>query len=236
MSAVAIRRGFTALALTVVLGGCRVGTDLPGSEPVELEMNEAVEVTTAVLDATLQNSVYSDAHAAFTHQHGTAALHEHPITGPFVHDGGVLDGPALSHHNQYVFDLSTEVACALGGSVLMESEITGEGDPRLGIGRVQYTTVQTHNACAVSIGAGAEFVLDAAPYLTAEAFATNDGTVAQVYGSLLGGVSWDAEAKAGTCEVDLQYTGSAVGMPEIEMLRVTGTFCGMEIDANVPRS
>ena len=224
------------VALTTALAGCRVGTDLPGSEPIELETSEAVEVASIVLDATLQNSVYSDDYASFTHQHGAAALHAHPITGPFAHDVGVFDGPALSHHNLFTFDQSTEVDCALGGSVLIESEITGEGDPRLGQGRVQYTMIQTHDDCAMPVGPGAEFVLNAAPYLTAEAFATNDRTVAQVYGTLLGGVKWEAEAKAGTCEVDLQYTGSAASMSEIEMLAVTGTFCGMEIDANVPRS
>ena len=30
-----MRRGFSVLALTVALAGCRVGTDLPGSEPID---------------------------------------------------------------------------------------------------------------------------------------------------------------------------------------------------------
>lgn len=225
--------GPTALALVCALAGCRVGTDLPGAQPTTLEAAEAGLVTAELLDVTLANSVFSANHVAFTHSHGVEAPHTHPVQGPYVHELEISDGPLPSHHNLFEFDLTIESPCSLGGSVLVEAAITGEGNPAVQPGSVHYMMVQTHQGCSVAFG-DAEYVLSASPYLEVEAHAVNDGTgTVTVYGSLVGSIGWQAEAKGGTCALDLAYTTSAASLDEITEVSVTGTFCDLAIETPV---
>lgn len=230
MSAVAAKRPLLTVLLVATAGsaGCRVGTSLPAEQPDELLFEEAQAITAALLLPALENSIFSSNHVSFTHQHGVQKVHQHPVTGPFVHDRADGDGPLLSHHNLYEFDLTVEPACSAGGSLLLEAAVTGEGDPALGVGSVHYVMIQTPQECSLPPAQVGEFLVDASPYLTIEAHAINDGTTTRIYGIVEGGISWQAEAKAGSCEIDLTWEGSGDSMDEITSAIVTGDFCDLD--------
>lgn len=182
----------------------------------------------ALLLPALENSVFSENHASFTHQHGAQPIHEHPVSGPWVHERADGDGPLLSHHNLYTFDLTVEPECAAGGSLLIEAAVSGEGNPSVEAGFVDYVIIQTPSECAQPLAAFGEFVVDASPYLTIEASARNASGTARIHGTVEGGIEWQAEAKAGTCQVDLTWEGTAASMAEIGSVDVAGGMCGLE--------
>ena len=217
------------LAVAFVVSGCRIGTDVPGEEPAELEMREAEAIVAALVSPTLENTVFSTNHASFVHEHGEAGLHSHPTTGPWVHEEGD-DGPYLGHHNLFVFNLVLEPECSGGGSVLFEAEVTGEGNPAVEPGVVHYVMVQTHTACAIAVAGGETFLIEAAPYLTVESHATNSGGTSRIYGSIVGSLSWQAEAKGGSCSIDVAWDVSAPALSELDVVPITGSFCELDID------
>ena len=225
------------LALLLVLGGCRVGTDLPGDTPAELMPVEAIEVSSQLLGVTLANSIFSSNHVGFAHTHNGLAAHVHPISGPFVHELRLREAPLLSHHNFFQFDLVLETPCESGGTVQTEAAIAGEGNPAIQPGSVHYIIVQTHSDCALILeeSGSTRLVIDAAPYLSIEAHATNDGTSTEVYGTIVGGLAWEAETKAGTCELDLAYSAGGTTLDEITEITLTGTFCDLEVQTTVSR-
>ncbi len=225
------------LALLLFLSGCRIGTDLPGDAPAELMPVEAIEVSSRLLNLTLENSVFSSNHVAFAHTHNGLAAHVHPVSGPFVHELRLREAPLLSHHNFFQFDLVLESPCESGGTVQTEAAISGQGNPAIQPGAVHYIIVQTHTDCALLLAesGSTRLVIDAAPYLTIEAHATNDGTSTELYGTIVGGLAWEAETKAGTCELDLAYSAGGTTLDEIAEITLTGTFCDLEVEATVFR-
>ena len=225
------------LALLLFLGGCRIGTDLPGDMPAELMPVEAIEVSAQLLDLTLANSVFSSNHVGFAHTHNGLAAHVHPISGPFVHELQLRETPLLSHNNFFQFDLVLDSPCESGGTVQTEAAISGEGNPAIQPGAVHYVIVQTHSDCALILAesGSTRLVIDAAPYLTIEAHATNDVASSEVYGTIVGGLAWEAETKAGTCELDLAYSGAGPTLEEVAEITLTGTFCDLEIETTLSR-
>lgn len=186
----------------------------------------------ALVAATLTHSVFSDNHTSFVHEHGVSGLHAHPMSGPWVHASPEDDGPALSHHNLFEIDVSVEPECPGGGSVLLEAQVTGEGDPTVGNGVVHYVMLQMHQACVMLVE-GEDFLLDAAPYLTVESHGTNNATGARLYGSVQGSLAWQAEAKGGSCAIELEWDEAAASMDEIGSVSVGGTMCGLEVTTTV---
>lgn len=231
MSAVAGKHSLRTALLVVATAAttaCRVGTSLPVEEVDALVFEEAQAMTAALLMPALENTIFSANHASFTHQHGASAIHEHPVSGPWSHDRIDDDGPLLSHHNLYTFDLTVEPDCSAGGSLLLEAAVTGEGNPSVEAGVVHYVIIQTPSECALPLAEVGDFVVDASPYLTLEAHATNDGTTTRIYGLVEGGISWQAESKAGTCQIDLEWEGTGASMDEITAVQISGDFCDLE--------
>ena len=233
-----VRGGGQSVLALVVLTACRVGTDLPTEDPVALELAEAEQVAAALLDVTLENSVFSANHVTFMHAHGDEGPHAHPVQGPYVHELDIVEDLFPSHHNLFDFELSVESPCSQGGSVLVEAVITGEGNPAVEVGAVHYTMIQTHQGCSLTLDESDDLplVLNASPYLEAEAHATNDGATATLFGSFAGALGWQAEAKGGSCELDLSYEGNGPTLSDITEAAVTGTFCGLTIDTTIPFS
>ncbi len=217
---------------TLLLSGCRVGTDLPAVEPAELEVEEAIALSEALVTPTLANTVFSTNHVSFAHSHSDLGVHSHPVSGPWVHTTGDPDGPQLGHHNLFEIDVTVEPDCASGGSVILEAQVTGEGNPGIEVGAVHYVMIQTHAQCTLDLGESV-FVVDGAPYLTVEAHAVNNGTTTTVTGLLEGAVAWQAEAKAGTCTVEASFAGAAPSLDELTAVTLTGSVCGFEIEAEI---
>lgn len=220
------------LAVAFFFGGCRVGTDLPADPPPEIEVSEAEAVVAALMAPTLANTVFSQNHASFQHAHGEEGLHSHPVEGPWLHDGGG-EGPLMSHHNLFTFDLVLEPNCGEGGTVLLEAAVTGEGNPAVEVGTVHYVGIQTHDECVISTGQGTAFLLRAAPYLEVESHASNDGTTTRVFGSIVGTLGWQAEAKGGTCPIDIGWDAAAATLATIESIPIAGSFCAKTVALTV---
>jgi hypothetical protein len=230
--------GLAALALLLGTAACRIGTNIPEQAPPALELAEALSVSSALLQSTLLNSLYSTNHVSFMHSDAANALHSHPVTGPYVHEFEIRAGPLASHHNLINFDLTLSSSCLAGGSVQMEAAVTGEGNPAVQTGQVHYTMVQTHSDCVVEVPGtgGVQFVLNSAPYLSVEAHATNDGAGdAQLYGTLSGSIAWEAASKAGVCPVELAFSGSGASIDEIAEVSLSGSVCELTIDASIPQ-
>jgi hypothetical protein len=226
-----------ALLLVATASSCRIGTDVPADEMPELELTEAEDVISEVLVSSLQNSILSANHVSFAHSHGATTLHSHPVSGPYIHDL-VVDGPQLGHHNLFEFDLVLDTPCSVGGSVLIEAAVTGEGNPAVQPGSVHYIMIQTHADCVIPLsdGSGEDFILNASPYLTVEAHATNAAGVLSLFGSIEGDIAWEGDAKGGVCEMKLDYSATGASMDEITEIPVTGTFCDLDLDVAVPLS
>jgi hypothetical protein len=217
------------VAATTGSAACRVGTSLPVEEPAELVADEATAISNALLAPALTNSIFSANHVSFMHQHGVQSIHEHPVAGPWIHERTDEEGPLLSHHNLFQFDLTVEPECGAGGSLLMEAAVTGEGNPAVGVGAVHYVMIQTPQGCALPLAQVGEFFLNASPYLTVEAHAVNDGSgTVTIHGIMEGGVAWQAENKAGSCLVELIWEGAGPSLDEIEVVAVSGSFCNLD--------
>jgi len=100
--------------------------------------------------------------------------------------------------------------------------------------------IQTHTDCVIPLsdGSGEDFVLNASPYLTVEAHATNGAGVVTVFGTIEGQIAWEGDAKGGVCEMELDYSATGASMDEITEIPVTGTFCDLDVavDVAVPLS
>lgn len=232
MSAVAGRRSLqTSVLVALALGSaaCRVGTNLPVEEPAALVAEEATAISNALLAPALANSVFSTNHVSFTHQHGTQSVHEHAVAGPWIHERTDDEGPLLSHHNLFQFDLTVEPECGAGGSLLMEAAVTGEGNPAVEVGSVHYVMIQTPQDCTLPLAQVGEFFLNASPYLSVEAHAVNDGSgTVRINGIIEGGVAWQAESKAGSCLIELVWEGSGPALDQIQSVAVSGSFCDLQ--------
>lgn len=232
-----IPRGAALLSAGLLLfAACRIGTELPGEEAGSVELDEAEGIATALVRAALEPTVFSDQQVAFTHAHGGAGAHTHPIEGPFVHDVEIVDGPLPSHHNLFNVELAVDVPCDAGGSLLVEAAATGEGHPLVQQGKVDYELGQNPVDCVLMLAeAGdARMALESPPYVTGTAHVEYDGaSSALVSASLTGGIAWEGEAKAGECILDLQLEATGPAVLQITEVPVTGTFCDLAIDITV---
>ncbi len=224
-------------AVCVLLWGCRVGTDLPVAEPDELEAAEAAAIARTLILVTVENTVFSEGQTFFTHAHGPGGAHTHPVGGPYVHDSYVQPGPLPSSHNLFTIDLSEEVPCGAGGATLLEAAAEGEGNPLTQLGFVDYELGHDLLDCTVAVAeSGEEIILSAPPYVTGEASVRYDGaTLGEISGFLTGGVRWDGEAKAGECNLRLDFAATGPTVSEIAEIPVSGTFCDFEIDTAFSR-
>jgi len=156
-------------------------------------------------------------------------VHAHPRTGPFVHDGAP-EGPALSGHNLFNEDFSFTQQCGAGGTLMIAAAAVGEGDPRVQQGFIDYEIGHDPLECTILVDGGERLVLRAPPYVTGQANVTNDGAgSATISGSLTGGTAWEAQAKAGQCLIDLEFSGSGSSVAAITEVTVTGTVCEIDI-------
>ncbi len=225
-----------ALALLLVLAGCRIGTSLPEEESRELTMTEAAEITTAIVQATLESTVFSPQQVLFTHSHGPAGVHSHPIEGPYTHTV-VINGPLPSGHNLFNANLLRDVSCGAGGQMRVEAEAVGEGNPLVQRGFIDFAVGIEPLQCFLTIetAAGGRIQLTSPPYVTGDARSENDGRgTAELSGTLTGGFGWQAEAKAGQCELELDFAASGESLEAITTVPVSGTLCGLTIDMAVP--
>lgn len=220
----------------LLFAACRIGTELPGDEAGSLELAEAEGIASALVRAALEPTVFSDQQAAFTHSHGTVATHTHPVAGPYLHDVEIVDGPLPSHHNLFSVELAVDVPCDAGGSLLLEAAATGEGNPLVQLGKVDYELGQSPVDCVLVLAdAGdARMALESPPYVTGTAHAEYAGVAsAVVSAALTGGIAWEGEAKAGECAIDLQLEATGPSVLEITEVPVTGTVCDLAIDLSV---
>lgn len=223
-----------ALALVLGVGACRIGTDLPTEDVGELETDEALGITTELLMAVVQNTVFSEAQTLFYHAHGPHGLHSHRIEGPYTHDSEADGGPLPSSHNLFNIDLSFNVACTGGGSVLVEAAAVGEGNPLIQRGFIDYEWGLDHQECGFDAG-GELIVLSTPPYVIGMARSEFDGAqLAEISGTLTGGIRWEAEAKAGECEMELAFAATGTSLEAITEIPVTGSFCGLPVDESIP--
>jgi len=202
-----------------------------------LEPAEAEEISDALVKAALEPTVFSEEQVLFTHSHSSVGPHTHPVGGPYVHDGiEIEDGPVLSHHNTFTIDLSVEVDCSGGGIIVVDAAAVGEGNPLVQAGHVDYDIGQDATACLLDVdsGASALLALESPPYPTGETHVEFDGSSsARIWGMLTGGLAWEAESKAGECELDLTFEATGSSVLEITDVPVEGTLCGLPIEMSV---
>lgn len=230
--------GRMALALTCFLSGCRIGTSLPEEETRDLTMAEVEAVTSAIVKAALESTVFSSQQVLFTHSHGPAGVHSHPAWGPFVH-AVPIDGPLPSGHNLFNANLLEDVACGSGGDLRIEAEGVGEGNPLVEPGFVDYTVGVEPLACflSVEVADGGRIQITSPPYVTGEAHSRYDGgSVARVFGALTGGFGWQAESKAGQCELEVTFDVTGPTLDGIAVVPVVGTVCALDVTVPVPFS
>jgi hypothetical protein len=223
----------TALAVTA----CRVGTDVEPAEPDVLEQAEAEAVLGALVLVSLERTVFSDQQVLFTHAHGPLGVHAHPIGGPFTHGSGI-PGPLPSGHNLFNADFEHDVPCAGGGSLFLEAAAVGEGNPLTQKGFIDYQMGHELRECVVEVEAlgGARLLLTTPPYVTGEASVRYDGaSQAEIDGFLEGGFGWEGAAKAGACDLSVDFSAAGTTVLAIDQIQVTGTVCDFEVDRSYPR-
>jgi hypothetical protein len=234
-------RRLSPIALTAALvsaAACRVGTDLPADEPDQLEQLEAEAIVGTLVLNSLESTVFSEGQVAFTHSHGPLGAHSHPIGGPFVHDFEIVSGPLPSGHNLFNVDFAYDLPCAGGGSLFLEAAAVGEGNPLTQPGFVDYELGHELRECVVEVEEldWAQILITTPPYVTGQASVRFDGASdAQVTGFLEGGLAWEGESKAGSCDLSLTFEAVGTSVLGIDQIPVTGTFCELEIERSYPR-
>ena len=202
------RVGILALLGTVGLGAC--GDDGAGPDTTALSEQESAELVAFILGESFSSS------------------------GVQVSGQQVESNPLLARAIVEFDDSQTIVAsCPLGGSVTVDMSASGYIDDASAAFEIDASQVQTHEACSGQGENGFQFTVDGAPNLATDIYMTQDesGQNAMAEGSIVGGVTWAAGQRSGTCALDVSFslsTSSGGGN-----FSITGTACGHSMTRDV---
>ena len=196
-----------ALFGLVALAAC--GDDDPAAVDLSLSQSEAEELAAVVL-----NTVVSTAAEVDTSE---------PAAAPA--------GPALAAFSYTRTFEDVVVPCPSGGEVTLDVFLDISGDDTTGAERIEYSMTHAHSGCMATSEEGHVFTLTGNPDVAVEvvAEATESGTT--IDGTIAGGLLWEFEGRTGSCNIDLEFGGSA-GETSVAF-GVMGSVCGISVEESV---
>jgi len=136
-------------------------------------------------------------------------------------------GPSLVP-TSFSFQDSLTTACARGGSITTTVTLSGTLDPDTDTGDLEVVSVDRHEDCQVDEGS-VPFYLNGAPSLTlAFSMVFRPSGAIDTDGSMTGGVRATSGIHSSTCEVSVNFSGTA--QPDgSSFFKYKGTVCGTAI-------
>jgi len=139
-----------------------------------------------------------------------------------------VEGPARVIET-YTETFQITAACPSGGAVDLDATLDFTIDTETGASSVDYSIIQTHNACVAGGDQGTTFTLDGNPNITFDLLADTDVQSGSTSwsGGINGSITWETSGRSGTCLTNLEYSGSSAS--QSATFSMSGTICGAAI-------
>lgn len=200
--------GLLGLALMVGVAAC--DDDATGPES-SLTQAEAAALAAVLLDQTMAAGDPDDV--------ATQQVHN-PLLAAAVVD--------------FDDELDFTIQCPMGGAFSANRVVSGTMDTETGEMELEFSLVQTHDACGVNPEElDGTVTLTGAPDVTSSwSLSTDANGGFDASGSIMGAIDWVYGDRSGTCEVSLEFSGAGDGLGAFQS-SLNGSICLATISQSV---